>query len=580
MAEERESYERRHLFGLVARTAFAGAALAQTAPAQETRMPDGRLIFSVRQFGAAGDGKTKDTAAIQRAIDASSAARGGIVYFPPGEYLTGSVVLKDHVTLYLESGATLVGSRDLSDWTSFPAPGGAPGGRGGRHLIYAEKAVNVGIMGAGRINGSADAFYRKRTEAEHPGDYQGRMEGGRVAAFWSVPLARPNTLIAFRECTGVRLYDVLLTSTCNWTFRPIMCDGVFVRGVTLRTPLEVPNSDGIDPDGCTNVLISDCNISTGDDGICLKNNISGRMSRNITVTNCTVETTCNGLKIDEARGDGGFENITFSNCVIHCAESPDQNRAISGIHIDSGYDGGRVAGVVISNISMYQVRSPIFIRSTARTRGRGPAPGANAPPVSLKYGVIRDIMINNVFATGQTITNSITGLPDHDLENISLSDIHIAAKERGSSELARKQVPELPEDYPEASMFSRVSSYGLYCRHIKGLKLRSIEFELLEPDMRPALICDDVKNLDVNSFAYATPGSGEPGIRLIGVKRAFIQSCVAPPDSATFLQVEGKDTGKITVIGNDLSEAAKGVSIADGVPAGVVFEAANRPAKS
>jgi len=116
----KEVFERRHLFGLAGRTAFAGALLSWSGAAQEFRMADGRLIFNVRQFGAGGDGKTKDTAPIQKAIDACNAARGGIVYFTPGDYLTNTIVLKSHVTLYLESGATICGRPRTRGLDTFP----------------------------------------------------------------------------------------------------------------------------------------------------------------------------------------------------------------------------------------------------------------------------------------------------------------------------------------------------------------------------------------------------------------------------------------------------------------------------
>jgi hypothetical protein len=166
------------------------------------------------------------------------------------------------------------------------------------------------------------------------------------------------------------------------------------------------------------------------------------------------------------------------------------------------------------------------------------------------------------------------------LASLAEADNQIAAKERGTREWAQKPVEERATEYPEVTMFHRLPSYGLYCRHIRGLKLKNVEFELLEPDLRPALICDDVKNLDIDGFRCATPGDERPGMHLINTRQVFVRGCSAPPDTATFLQVEGKDTGKISVIGNDLSEAAKGVSFADGVPAGAIYEAANRPAKS
>jgi hypothetical protein len=545
-------FDRRQVFGLGG--AAMVAALSQHAAAETTR--EGRLVFNVSQFGATGNGKDKDTAAIQKAVDASFDARGGLVYFPPGDYLSGSIRLKSNVTLYLDAGATIWGSRDLADYNS-------------RSLIYAEDATRIAVMGPGRIDGNGGAFWRKKTPEELEQYYPLIIEGGRVAQHFMQALRRPGPMLAFHRCTDVRIYDVLLTTSPLYTVHPVACDSVFIRGVTIRNPLEGPNLDGIDPDGCTNVMISDCNVSTADDAICIKNfeRIGPpRVSRNITVTNCVVETTCNALKVDEGRGEAGFENIVFSNSVLYCAPAPDERRTISGIHIDAGYGCTRLSGISISNISMRDVRSAIFIRSHAYA-GRG----GDALP-----GKIRDIMIDNVYVTGLTLTSAITGLPGDDVEGVSISNLEVSTKERGGSELVNKEVPELPNHYPEVSMFRRLPSYGLYCRHVKGLKLRNVNFKLEEPDMRPALLCDDVKDLDIAGLTGGAPGNEQPLVRLIGTKRAFVHGCYAPPGTTTFLRVEGGETGKVTLLGNDLSEAASAVTKAADVAVDAVFESGNR----
>jgi polygalacturonase len=589
---EREQFDRRHLLGLAARGAFLASAVvspalaAQAASANserahgaansegEVRSPDGRLIFSVRQFGASGDGNQIDTPSIQTAIDACSAARGGIVYFPPGDYLSGTIVLKDDVTLYLEAGSTLVASGKLANWQLFPFPRGG----GERHFVYADNATNIAIMGTGRIHGSAEHFRRPRTPQETPG-YGDRMEGGRIAAATVAGTGpRPDAMLCFRRCKGLRIYDVTLTSPPNWTLHPVNCDSVFIRNITIRNPIEGPNSDGIDPDGCTNVLIADCNVTTGDDGICLKNRDQlglGIVSRNIAVTNCTVYSNCNGLKIDEATAGAGFENIAFSNCTLYCVDEPDINRTITGIHVDSGYDGGFVDGVSFSNITMSQVRNAIFIRNTVRSwhRSRG-APESTPPP-----GRIRNIAIDNCFAKGQTLTSAIAGLEGQPIEGISLSNVHITSREGGSLDLASKEVPELPSDYPEVTMFRRLPSYGLYARHVRGLSLRNVNVELEGQDMRPALFAEDVAALDIDGFRYHVPGGSQPAIRLRNSSRVFLRGCRATEGTSLFLSVVGSGTGSITVIGNDFSGAQNGIEAGSEVSAGAIFLNANRPAK-
>ena len=547
-------FDRRQVFRVSGAAMLAS--FSQHAAAEERR--EGRLLFDVTRYGAVGNGKVKSTAAIQKAIDACADARGGLVYFPPGDYLSGGIRLKSNVTLYLEAGATIWGSRELAD---FKDP---------NSLIFAEDAARISVMGPGRIDGNGDAYWRKKTPAEIESYYQERMEGGRVAQHWMVALDRPGPLLEFHRCKEVRIYDVLLTSPPDYTVHPVACDSVFIRGVIIRNPLHGPNLDGIDPDGCTNVLISDCDISTADDAICVKNYDElhlGRMSRNITVTNCVIETTCNSLKVDEGKPTAGFENIVFSNCVLYCAPSPDERRTISGIHIDAGYGGARLSGVTISNISMRDVRSAIFIRNHNYA---GEAPAASPA------GHIRDIKIEDVYATGHTLTSAITGMPGDDVENVSISHLEIATKEGGGSELVRKEVPELPGDYPEVTMFCRLPAYGLYCRHVKGLKLHDVDFRLEKADERPALVCDDVKAIEIDGLKAAAPGAGQPLVRLMGVKGAFVRGCCVGTGTKTFLRVEGGKTEQVTLVGNDLSLAESAVTKDDNVPAQAVFETGNR----
>lgn len=189
-------------------------------------------------------------------------------------------------------------------------------------------------------------------------------------------------------------------------------------------------------------------------------------------------------------------------------------------------------------------------------------------------------MIDNVQATGQVLTSSITGLRSHDIEDISLTNIRITSSGRGELEWAHRRVPEFEHNYPDAFMLGPLPAYGLYCRHVKGLKLRHVEFSLEEADMRPALVCDDVKNLDLDSMTASAPAEGEPVIRLEQVRRAFIRGCSAPRAAKMFLRAEGSSTEQVTIMGNDLSGVAEAISVDASVNRAAIHESGNRLSES
>jgi hypothetical protein len=561
--------------------ADVGGKAASAAPGE----PAGRSVFNVRDFGAAGNGEAKDTAAIQKAIDACSHARGGLVYFPAGTYLTGTIRLKSNVILYLHVSATIQGSKQLADYDLFGeiCPASECQAQP-RYLIYAKDAQNIGIMGQGKIDGSGRSFWRLMTKAEIEEVLLQRPEGGRVAQDWYRWLDRPAQMIEFEDCKNVRLESIRLENAPFWTVHPLRCESVFIDGITIHNPLYGNNLDGIDPDGCSNVMISNCNVYTCDDAVCVKNGnygaqVSPWRSKDITVTNCVLCTTCNAIKIDGIDPDNSIENVTFSNCALYGDRHPQDTgntpfwpdlqdfRPMSGIHIDVPSLSGSVLGVNVSNIVMEDVRNPIFMRLTRTGEDAGPETG----------GTIRDVMIDNVLARRQGLTCVIAGLPGRDIENISLSNVRVTGAQRGTLAWAKREfIPESQGDYPDSWIFGNLPSHGLYCRHVNGLRLRSVEYVLEEPDMRPALMFDDVRNLDIDGFAAMAPPSGMPVIRLKQVSRAFLRGCSAPPGTGTYLQVEGEDTEKICVMGNDLSEAGKPISLEDGVKSNALFESGNR----
>ena len=502
-------------------------------------------FFNVTDFGATGDGHTLDSASINKAIDACNAAGGGMVYVPPGTYLCGTVVLKSNVTLYLEAGATILGSKNLSDYTAFAGPP-ANGDADQKHLVFARDAENVGLAGPGKIDGQGPAYWAPNGRIEPPPEDNWR---DTIAHGWK-HFARPSPMVEFYNCKNLRIEDVRIENSSGWTLRPIHCDNVFIRGISIKNIIYGPNTDGIDLTCCQNVFISDCLIDTGDDAICLKSeNPYGeplRVSKNITITNCVLTGCCNGFKFGTST-HGGYENIVFSNSVIYNDDVPLNYRIIAGIAVEM-VDGGWVDGVLISNIRMQRVRTPIFVRRGNRT------PRPDGTP-----GTLRSVMIENVHASGAILTSSVSGIEGFDVEDVTLSNIRIDSEENGKAKWVDREIPETPKVYPEARQFGRLPSYGFYCRHVTGLRLRNVEFKSGDDEARPAIVCDDVKNLEVNSLSSMPIVGTQPVIKLIQTKQAFIRGCSAPAGTKAFVEVSGGNTESIVLNGNNLLGAEQAI---------------------
>jgi polygalacturonase len=537
---------------------LAGAPLPATA-AQASKL--GLRLYDIRGFGAEGNGTALDSKAINAAIEACNKAGGGVVYAPPGTYRCGTVVLKSNVTLYLEAGAVILGSKEIGDYSLEPGPP-QKGDANQKHLIFARDAENVGLAGPGRIDGQGSAYWVPSGRQVPPPE-----DGWRdVATYDWKPLDRPSPMLEFVGCRYLRIEDVRIENASGWTLRPINCDDVVIRGITIKNPVIGPNTDGIDATGCRNVFISDCHIDTGDDAICLKseNPYGGepRTARNITITNCVLTCCCNGLKFGTATR-GGFENITFSNCVIANEDVALNARVISGIALEM-VDGGWLEGITISNVRMQRVRTPIFIRRGIRRARPDGTPGT-----------LRGVMIENVHATGSILTSSITGIPGFNVEDVTLSGIRIDTEEAGKEEWVSREIPEVPKAYPEARMFGRLPSFGFYCRHVDGLRMRDIAISAPRGEARPTLVCDDVQGLELSGLETVAPSNSQPVVKLIQTRGAWLRGCSAPVGTKVFLRLEGERTERVALTGCNLSGATKAVETASNTSPSAVSLGAN-----
>lgn len=510
--------------GLVAIVGLAAAG----AHAQSQSRPPVEGFYAVTAFDAKSDGSTVNTAALQRAIDTASAAGGGTVFFPAGRYVSGTLVLKDHVTLWLDNGALLLASTDLADY-----PRHSPAYRSysdtyvNQALLYAEGARHIGVVGQGIIDGRGG----------HPAF---AIPAGEVGY-----LQRPY-LIRFVSCQDVRVEGITLRDSPMWVQQYLACDRVNISGITVASNVN-HNNDMLDIDGCHDVHVTGCTGDTGDDAITLKST-GERLCENVTISNCTVGSNCNGIKLG-TETTGGFRNIAIANCTIRPSRFESvlysHRNGSSGITLQI-VDGGILENVTISNIAIRGTLSPLFIRLGNRARRHVP----DAPPPG--QGRLRNVVISNVVASGAgRLGSAITGLPDAMIENVTLRDIRLTLEGGGTADDARRQIEEKPDGYPECTMFGTLPAYGLFVRHVKGLVMDNVQVAFERPDRRPALVCLDVRDLRINGFRAEQTTDGAETMVMTDVVGALITGCVAPPQ-VPFISFVGRRTADIVLAGNVL----------------------------
>jgi len=466
-------------------------------------------VFNVKNYGAVGDGLTLDTAAINKAKEACNLSGGGTVYFPAGTYLSGSIELKSNVTFHIDTGATLLGAPNNIHAYNLPEklPFKAFQDFGHSHwknsLIWGVNRENIAMIGHGTIDG-----------------------GGMTRGI--SPPGGGNKTIAFKLCKNILITGITIKNAGHFAILTSGCNNLIFDKVKIDT-----NRDGINIDCCGNVRISNCTInSPRDDAICLKSSYAlgfKRATENVTIANCMVSGYKVGTMLDGTfleskyqkcgrikfgtESNGGFKNIVITNCIFdNC----------TGLALEI-VDGGIMENVSISNISMRDIHNPpIFIR--LGNRGRGP----KQSPLLGKYEIIdlSNILVERAWPGCGSI---ISGIPGHCIENVRLSNIRINYKGGGTKEDVKIIPPEKENAYPEATMFGRMPSYGFYCRHVKGLEFHNVEVSYEKEDLRPAMVCNDVKDLIIDNFkAERAPGNETP-IVLKDVQDVFVYNSLNFP---------------------------------------------------
>lgn len=485
----------RRRFLKTAGAGFAGGALIglpQGALAEAEPDNGKQSVYDVMGFGAKGDGKALDTAAINRAIEAAAAGGGGTVFFPAGKYLSYSIHLKSRVDLYLSQGSTIVaadppaegasGGYDLAE-SNAPWENYQDFGHNHWHnsLIWGEGLDGVAICGPGLIWGKGlSRGWNTGPKAEQPG--------------------AGNKAIALKNCRNVLLRDFSILHGGHFGILATSVDNFTIDNLKIDT-----NRDGIDIDCCRNVRVSNCSVnSPWDDGICLKSSFAlgyARATEMVTISNCLLtgsyeegtllDATDKRFPPDEkvwktgrikfgTESNGGFKNITVSNCVFD---------GCHGLAIET-VDGAIVEDVTITNITMRDLlAAPIFLRLGARMRG----------PAEIPVGVLRRVILSNITCQSAAlppICSILAGIPGHPIEDVKLSDIMILHQGGGSKDDARRELAEKEKDYPEPTMFGTTPAHGFFIRHVRGLELSGVKIESASPDARPVFVLHDVQGAE------------------------------------------------------------------------------------
>ncbi len=489
-----------------------GVVAAETSSGHGTAGASRSGFVDVRHYGALGAGKNLDTAAIQSAIDSAAAAGGGLVFFPAGDYLSFSIRLKSFVHLHLGQGCRLIAADS-------PLPNEQTGYRGGTYdaaepltawdayqdyghnhwhnsRIWGEEIHDISITGPGLIWGRGLSHGRGNQDdlgykfiAEQPGV--------------------GNKAIALKNCHNVLFRDFSILKGGHFGLLLTAVDNMTIDNLKIDT-----DRDGMDIDCCKNVRVSNCTVnSPWDDGICPKSSFAlgyARSTENVTITDCYV-TGCYelGSVLDNSRrrfapgaktwytgrikcgteSNGGFRNITISDCVFE---------GCNGLALES-MDGALLENIVVTNLAMRDIhQAPFFFRLGARLRG---------PQGKTQVGTLRGVLVSNVacFNAESKYSSIISGVPGHAIEDLKFSNIYIQHQGGGTAEAALLRPPENEAKYPDPNMFGPMPAQGFFFRHVRNLEMSHIEIQPMVPDLRPAMVLEDVNRADF--YAITAPAT-------------------------------------------------------------------------
>ncbi len=458
--------------------------------------------YSVLDFGAVADGKTLNSAAVQRAVDVCSKDGGGKIVFPKGEYVLGTIFLKSNVHIVLEKDALIFGSENFSDFApqetvDYPLYQDHSHSYFNCALLVGLGCDNISISGEGSID------MRSVWDEDSTRGINHKIMSHRGAK-----------CISLKECNNVRISGIGIYNATDLAVYFAGCKNVEIFELDVRVYI-----DGISPDNCDGVKIYDCTVEAGDDAIVLKSSYTLNRyedCQNVEVYNCKLKSRCTALKFG-TESNNSFKNVYVHDCDIY-------ETRITGIGIES-VDGAVIDNIIIKNIKMWNVNAPLFIHLGKRLRG----------PEGTEIGQIKNVTLENITATGPytpyecvawsyesyknndfyqdhhifgksdsfdgmeydenwQMTSNICGLVGHPLKNITLKNIRLELE--GGVQDFNADVPEECEAYPEVYIYGKIlPASGIYCRHIEGLTVEDLVVKTERADVRLPLVCEDVKDL-------------------------------------------------------------------------------------
>jgi polygalacturonase len=481
--------------------------------------------YNVLKYGAKNDSSQIATKAIESAIAAASKAGGGTVYFPAGKYLTGPIHLRSNITIFIDAGAVLNFSDNFDDYLPMvPSRFEGTNVNSFSPLFYAYRAENISIIGRGIIDGHGkkwwDYMFKQRVKGTPRSKWQDEFARNNKslvrpdeAEVLDVGFLRP-PFIQPMYCKNVLVEGITIRNSPFWTVNPEFCENVTVTGVTIKNPLS-PNTDGINPESCKYVHISNCHISVGDDCITIKSgkDKDGRLqaapAENYTITNCTMLSGHGGVVIgSEMSGD--VKKIVISNCVFDGTDR--------GIRIKTARGrGGVVEDIRVDNIVMKNISREALLLDMEYSKTK-------PEPVSERTPAFRNIRFSNITGTQVKTAIYINGLVEMPIEGITFNDIQLNADN------------------------------GALIKNANNIEFHNVT---INTKTGSALTADNIQRLEIDGVKSASPVAATPLISLNNVQDVFVHNSWPLAGSSVFMQVKGANTKNLNFKGNNFKNLAK-----------------------